>query len=253
MGDVKIKKILSLPLVLLLASLLLFAVGYVCLLYSDTAVFTFDPAIYIFSASFIITFIALILSIIRIIRLKKTSFNIIQNIALILLSLVLLSITIIMILFSTLGPTLPSKKRDLEITSTELNVNLEKGKYLKRKDTHFGLLGDGFYFSIIQFKPEDDISAELKNNPEWAPLPMPDELRLSLGMEVEGKSLDLYYRDEGGVIIPDVKNGFYFFTNREKVLNPKDASTVLNSSSLNYSAAVYDCDNHILYYFMIDT
>ena len=82
---------------------------------------------------------------------------------------------------------------------------------------------------------------------------MPDELKLSLGMEVEGKSLELYYRDEEGVIIPDVKNGFYFFTNREKVLNPKDASTVLDSSSLNYSAAVYDCDNHILYYFMIDT
>ncbi|MBQ4168173.1 MAG: hypothetical protein II590_08270 [Clostridia bacterium] len=126
---------------------------------------------------------------------------------------------------------------------------------MKRKNDYGGFLnltGDGYYFSIMQFKDEDDISEDLKNNPEWNELPMPSELKLSLGMEVDGKKLDLYYRDKYGVIIPDVQNGFYFFKNRREGFDPKDINAI-NEKPWNYTAAVYDSDTHTLYFFEIDT
>ena len=221
----------------------------------EKGIFVIDPALCFSVLSFIIAFIALVCAIIHLIKSKKTKFNVIQNIAVILLSLAILFFSYFMAVFSLLNPTLPFPKKDKEITSQQLNVNLDKGKYLKRKNDYGGFLnltGDGYYFSIMQFKDEDDISEDLKNNPEWNELPMPSELKLSWGMEVDGKKLDLYYRDKYGVIIPDVQNGFYFFKNRREGFDPKDINAI-NEKPWNYTAAVYDSDTHTLYFFEIDT
>lgn len=238
-----------------LSASLFFLAAYFCFWYMEDGIFVIDPALCFSVLSFVIAFIALVCAIIHLIKSKKTKFNVIQNIAVILLSLAILFFSYFMAVFSLLNPTLPFQKKDKEITSQQLNVNLDKGKYLKRKNDYGGFLnltGDGYYFSIMQFKDEDDISEDIKNNPEWNELPMPSELKLSLGMEVDGKKLDLYYRDKYGVIIPDVQNGFYFFKNRREGFDPKDINAI-NEKPWNYTAAVYDSDTHTLYFFEIDT
>lgn len=253
MDTVKLKKFFSIPVIMFLSAALFFLAGYFCFWYMEDGIFVIDPALCFSVLSFVIAFVALICAIIHLIRNKKTKFNVIRNIAVILLSLAILFFSYFMAVFSLFSPTLPFQKEDKKITSQQLNVNLDKGKYLKRKNKYGGFLnGDGYYFSIMQFKDEDDISDDLKNNPEWNELPMPSELKLSLGMEVDGKKLDLEYREEDGVIIPDVQNGFYFFRNRQNEANPKDINAV-SRMPWNYTAAVYDSDTHTLYFFEIDT
>ena len=254
MNKTNIRRFFTPTAMLLLSSAFLFCIGYAVMHCFHTSSSTTYPLMLIFALSILTALSALITSIILIIKSQKTKFIIILNTIVIVGSVLLFLYSLLYFgLNSAFGPTLPSKNKDKEITSKTLNVNVQNGKYLKRINTHAGLLGDGFYFSIIQFEPEDDISEELKNNSEWASLPMPSELKFELGMEVDGKSLDVYFRDDYGVIIPDLQNGYYFFKNKQDVQDPKDVTELSKSSSWNFITAVYDSENHILYYFEEDT
>lgn len=265
LNKTNIKRFFTPATILLLISAFLFCTGYMIMHFPYTSGYsilhfirtsssTTYPLMFIFALSFLTALAAIITSIVLIIKLPKKKFNIILNAFVILVSLFLVLISYLYFcLNAVFGPTLPSKNEDKEITSKTLNVNIQDGKYLKRINTHAGLLGDGFYFSIIQFKPEDDISEELKNNPEWTSLPMPSELKYELGMEVDGKSLDVYFREDYGVIIPDLQNGYYFFKNKQDVPDQKDVTELSKSSSWNFITAVYDSEKHILYCFELDT
>lgn len=254
LNKTNIKRFFTPATILFLISAFLFCAGYAILLFIRTSSSTTYPLMFIFALSFLTALAAVITSMVLIIRLPKKKFNIILNTFVILVSLFLVLISFLFFGHNAVfGPTVPSKNEDKEITSKTLNVNIQNGKYLKRINTHAGLLGDGFYFSIIQFKPEDDISEELKNNPEWASLPMPSELKYELGMEVDGKSLDVYFREDYGVIIPDLQNGYYFFKNKQDVPDQKDVTELSKSSSWNFITAVYDSEKYILYCFELDT
>ncbi|WP_407435975.1 hypothetical protein [Treponema sp.] len=174
LNKTNIKRFFTPATILLLISSFLFCTGYMLMHFPYTSGYsilhfirtsssTTYPLMFIFALSFLTALAAIITSIVLIIKLPKKKFNIILNALVIIVSLFLVLISFIYFgLNAVFGPTLPSKNEDKEITSKTLNVNIQNGKYLKRINTHAGLLDDGFYFSIIQFKPEDDISEELK-------------------------------------------------------------------------------------------
>ena len=115
MDTVKWKKFFSIPVIMFLSASLFSLAAYFCFWYMEEGIFVIDPALCFSVLSFVIAFVALICAIIHLIRNKKTKFNVIRNIAVILLSLAILFFSYVMAVFSLLNPTLQFQKKDKEI------------------------------------------------------------------------------------------------------------------------------------------
>lgn len=121
-------------------------------------------------------------------------------------------------------------------------------------DSHGGFLGDGDMFMVLDCSElggglEESMSA-------WRELPMSDELHLNLFgdtvVEKDGTSYDYngLLLDYG---IPDVKNGLYFFNNRNNEAKGKVDEDIYHAISYNFTFALYDSETRMLYYYELDT
>ena len=129
------------------------------------------------------------------------------------------------------------------------------GTVLYASDTHGGFHGDGTAFLSVQFSDGDAVQ-RIAAHPDWAPLPLPDNLMaLAYGLETGAESNGPYLVDEGGSpLFPQVERGWYYFEDRHgEAVSPQDDGAIFERNSFNLTLAVYDAETNILYFCTFDT
>lgn len=143
-------------------------------------------------------------------------------------------------------------KKDIQSDiSDSIGIDVSKGTVLTDSDSH----GDGMLFQQISFE-DGEVSIEIKDNGNWNPLPLSENIEaLVYGIEEGTSIIGPYLTDENGdTILPDIQNGYYFFYDRHSESEtPYSDEDVLSRASFNFTLALYDCDNHVLYYVEFDT
>lgn len=150
-----------------------------------------------------------------------------------------------------------SSKNPIKDISKTLGISLSDGKISEDIDSHGGFHGDGMTYLEVMFpKEEETITEQIENNEGWRKLPLTNNLHTAVyGKETQSGSTGPYVTDDdGNPLIPIVDNGYYFFIDRQKEGQAmKDDKNLLGGFSLNFTIAIYDTDNKILYYFELDT
>lgn len=143
--------------------------------------------------------------------------------------------------------------------SESLEIDVSSGTIVDNCDSHSGFHGDGLLFQKISFEDEKVLD-EIKDNQNWKSLPLSRNIEALLyGIKEEtAESVHIsgpYLTDENGEgIIPKIKHGYYYFYDRHSESeNPYNEEDVLNRISFNFTMAVYDSENNVLYYVEFDT
>lgn len=161
-------------------------------------------------------------------------------------------VLMLLMIFSLVG----CGKKDIQSDISEsLGIDVRKGNVLMDSDSHGGFHGDGMLFQQISFE-DSKFSDEIKYNDGWKPMPLSQNMEaLVYGIEVDTSSIGPYLTDESGdTIIPDIQNGYYYFYDRHsESKDPFSDKDILNRASFNFTLALYDSDNRVLYYVEFDT
>ncbi len=161
-------------------------------------------------------------------------------------------VLMLLMIFSLVG----CGKKDIQSDISEsLGIDVRKGNVLMDSDSHGGFHGDGMLFQQISFE-DSKFSDEIKDNDGWKPMPLSQNMEaLVYGIEVDTSSIGPYLTDESGdTIIPDIQNGYYYFYDRHsESKDPFSDKDILNRASFNFTLALYDSDNRVLYYVEFDT
>lgn len=140
--------------------------------------------------------------------------------------------------------------------SEVIDVNVLDGELLVNYDDHGGFLGDGEIFIKIKM-PNNRCLDVMKTNPKWLPLPFSSNIsRVVYGIESKEFSASsmIRYHDSDEVLIPPIKNGYYYFFDRHtESKNPKDDTELFNRCSYNFTLVIYDTDERMLYFIYYDT
>ena len=117
-----------------------------------------------------------------------------------------------------------------------LGAEFGEVRVLTYRDTHGGFHGDGTIFVKVQGK------CAVPASEYWHPLPVPEEVR---------RLMD-WCRDEAGVPrIPEVKGGYWYFRDRHG--RSTDPTQPGDHGSWNFTLALYDAREGVLYYYELDT
>lgn len=128
-----------------------------------------------------------------------------------------------------------------KMISKEIALNVRDSEVLYEMDTHGGFLGDGD--ATIVLRMNDDLTEVIEGDSLWHELPLPKELKMGVFCDEEGKRLT-----------GEIENGYYFFMDRHsEATDVFDPSDLYKRASRNYSFAVYDADENILYFYALDT
>lgn len=133
----------------------------------------------------------------------------------------------------------------------EIGVNITGCTIKKDEDTHGYFLGDGDYIVIADCSPiHDKMLTETSN---WNPLPLSENLQLLMyGGNKGGVSYSYDFAVENG--IPEIEHGCYYFINRHDDAKSRYSDEDLFSLySMNFTLAMYDTDNDMLYYYEHDS
>ncbi len=128
-----------------------------------------------------------------------------------------------------------------KVISKEIALDVRDSEVLYEMDTHGGFLGDGD--ATIVLKMNGSLTEAIEGDSLWHELPLPKELKMGV-----------FCDEEGNRLTGEIENGYYFFLDRhneaENVFDPSPLRTRL---SRNYTLAVYDADENILYFYALDT
>lgn len=129
-----------------------------------------------------------------------------------------------------------------------IEIDIEKCNIEIESDTHGGFLGDGDYFAKI-------ICSNKENHDDfynWKEMPLSDSLKKVMGMsQCDDKECSNAFEKYS---IPEIENGYYYFLDRHSEATDKhDDANLNNRDSMNFSLAIYDADNKIIYFYEMDT
>lgn len=139
--------------------------------------------------------------------------------------------------------------------SENIEIDVNKGTVLTEADSHGGFHGDGITMTQISFDDGTVLDA-IENNDHWNRVPLSKNITaLVYGIDEETSSIGPYLTDENGnTIIPEIQNGYYYFYDRHsESKDPYSDEDVLGRASFNFTLALYDSDNNVLYYVEFDT
>ena len=141
--------------------------------------------------------------------------------------------------------------------STELAIDCGSADISDSWDSHGGFHGDGTSFYRLDF-PDDSIVNDIKESTDWSQLPLTDNLTaLVYGKEIDNCDYapSITKTNDGEhPLFPPIENGYYCFIDRHsESTDKKDDTDVLNRYSKNFTIAIYDTDNNVLYYGSCDT
>lgn len=135
----------------------------------------------------------------------------------------------------------------LQTISDTIGIDVTDAVVLTAGETHGGFHGDGETIAklILSEEAAANIETFSVGMPCWRSLPMTEDAR---------KLCDLFTDEGGAAFVPDVQEGlFYFFDRHSQSLAPYDMSDVHGRASYNFTLAIYDAENAILYFMELDT
>ena len=150
---------------------------------------------------------------------------------------------IVIIIVFAFSFTQPISKR----ISKSLGIKTPGNIHIEYEDTHGGFHGDGFLVAKIKFeeKKSEKILLQIKNNPNWKPLPLTKNTEIAL------------YQFSGlaeKVNMPKTDKGYWLLIDRfgGEIIGNNDTE-LLSRSAANFTVGIYDSENNILYYYELDT
>lgn len=131
-----------------------------------------------------------------------------------------------------------------------LGVDLAQGTLVEETDTHGGFQGDGERQVTFSFAGHD-LAPVLAQTQGWQPLPLPETLSAALYGRCEGNTQIGPYLSGS---LPEVTQGYFWFQDRyPQGEGSEDPTGLLDRSSVNFTAALYDAQSQMLYYIEVDT
>lgn len=139
-----------------------------------------------------------------------------------------------------------------------IGIDLSNETPISMKDNHGGFHGDGISYTVYDFseKNEKNIEDTIKNNSDWHPFPMTDNIKaLVYGIEDNHNANGPYLVDNNGeCIVPQIASGYYTFYDRhDEASNPHDDTKIFGRASFNITMAIYDSNTYKLYLLEMDT
>ena len=144
----------------------------------------------------------------------------------------------------------------------ELGVDISGYTEMTESDNHGGFHGDGelLYTAYYNAGPAAELEEKLevlagKETSGWKKLPMTEVLQAAAyGIKEETRRVGPYVTLDGQQALPEVKEGYYYFRDRHsQAEDERDDSQLLQRHSFNFTLAVYDAENNVLYYYEGDT
>ena len=144
----------------------------------------------------------------------------------------------------------------------ELGVDISGYTEMTESDNHGGFHGDGelLYTAYYNAEPAAELEEKLealagKKTSGWKKLPMTEVLQAAAyGIKEETRRVGPYVTLDGQQALPEVKEGYYYFRDRHsQAEDERDDSQLLQRHSFNFTLAVYDAENNVLYYYEGDT
>jgi hypothetical protein len=134
------------------------------------------------------------------------------------------------------------KEDSLNAFSKQCGIDLTEGTMVSCEDNHGGFQGDGYLLAVVQYT-DNSICEEMEENEHWLELPLSENLQTFL-----------YQPYDDTLAIPEIKNGYYYFYDTHSDSKDHyDDSRLLDRSSFNFIVALYDMENHTLYWCEYDT
>lgn len=129
--------------------------------------------------------------------------------------------------------------------ASQIEIHIPFAVKNDNKDSHGGVQREGESLSKFYFDEKNAVKfkEKINKNQHWKKLPMTKIVEESTGAwDKEMK-------------IPEVKNGYWFYLDRHSEATDKyNENDMYNGRySFNYSVAVYDTDENILYFYELDT
>ena len=133
-----------------------------------------------------------------------------------------------------------------------LEKEIKNGSILKQFDNHGGFHGDGEKFIELTVEDKEKTLDEIEKLNVFKRLPLTKNLNIFI-YGGENKERVPLKDEEGNLLIPEIKNGYYYFWDRHsKSKDPQDDSDLFRTS-YNFTIVFYDEDNGKIYYFELDT
>ncbi|MBQ7131272.1 MAG: hypothetical protein IJO29_01755 [Oscillospiraceae bacterium] len=138
-----------------------------------------------------------------------------------------------------------------ECIASNLDINTDSAQVNTVINSSRNFHGDGHTFISLGFA-DNPITDEIKQKENWKQLPLTDNLTsLVYGKENVYNGIT---NDDDELLIPQIENGYYYFENRHSdAKNRYGDSDVFDLVSYNYTIAIYDEDENILYFYSLDT
>ena len=131
---------------------------------------------------------------------------------------------------------------ELKHFSKECGIELENGEIVSFKDSHGGFHGDGVSLMKVRYT-DSSMVGKMAESKLWHEFPLSDNIQTFI---------DQTY--DPNLFIPEIKSGYYYFYDRHtESSNPYDNSDLLERYSFNFTLALYDTDENILYLCKYDT
>jgi hypothetical protein len=164
---------------------------------------------------------------------------------------------IILIIFATLLSSCSATDeidKGKAMIAEDLGVTLPEDVEVMMIDNK-GFNGDGelLFTVLIGEENNDAFIKEINTLNTWQIYPLSDNLNLVMYGGTLGNTTYSYeFATELG--IPKIENGYWIFKDRNnETVDFKDDSKLFTRPSFNFTLAMYDADNYVLYYFREDT
>lgn len=146
----------------------------------------------------------------------------------------------------------------LEEISDAIGVDVTGGRLTDLSDSHGGFHGDGETVAqvILNDAQWDALLCGIQGSEYWHPLPLSDDLTAAVyGYCTKFSTFGPLFSDENGdPILPPIESGCYFFRDRHsQSTDPASDAGIHDRGSWNFTAAIFDADQNILYYLELDT
>lgn len=142
----------------------------------------------------------------------------------------------------------------LDEISEVIGADVRGGALAYLTDSHGGFHGDGETVARIQLTPEqaEAFLSGIQGNLQWHPLPLSENLSAAIyGRQTAAESFGPLFPED---TVPLVENGCWFFYDRSsQSTDPADDAPLHSRSSWNFTAAIFDADQNVLYYLELDT
>lgn len=150
-----------------------------------------------------------------------------------------------------------SQKEQKQKLAQSLEIDLKEAEILEDEDSHGGFHGDGHRYVALRLEGDAKNAAEkaMVKSENWSALPFDDTLHtLVYGKKTASVSREpCVVSDSQKALFPEVENGYYYFRDRQDWNAGTGKEDLLERASLNFTIALYDAENGMLYYYEFDS